>query len=516
MRPEWRRYAPIGLVLAGLAALASVVIYIVMREWNLPLQISLALIPIGLAIFVILDPERVRRALTGRQARYGSNALVLVIAFLTIVVVLNYLIYQNPQRWDLTEDKEFTLAPETLQTLHSLTEPVLATAYFTNQISPEQAQGLLDEFKFNSDGMFDYQFINPDADPVAAEAAGITRDGSVVLVMGENKQIIEFVNEQELTGGLVRLISPEEHVVYFLTGHGEYDPNGTSERSYSQIKRFLESKNYTVETLNLLATNQIPEDAQVVVIAGPQKPVSQAEIDLLNEFSMNGGGMIVMEEPVPITDYGDQVDPMVDYLAESFGILLQNDIVIDVTSQQPFAPYAAQYGNHAITRPIATITSQYPSARSVTAGGLGGEMSLVELVLTSDQSWAETDMETLAQGGSDISFNEGADRLGPISLAVAAERMSSSGRTVVFGDSDFVANENMMAYANLDVFINSVDWVAGEEELISLTPKETTQRTVIPPQTYALNLIFLVTVVVIPGLALVAGIVVWVQRRRRG
>jgi ABC-type uncharacterized transport system involved in gliding motility auxiliary subunit len=517
MKPEWRRFAPVGLILALLAALFSAGLYIVQREWNLALQISLAFIPLGLAIFVILDPDRVRRALTGRQARYGSNALILIIAFVTIVVVLNYLIIQNSQRWDLTEDQEFTLSTETLQTLESLPEPVVAQAFFTQMRSPEQAQGLLDQYKFNGNDMFDFQFIDPDAEPVMAEAAGITRDGSVVLVMGDDKQIVENVNEQELTGALVRLINPEEHVVYFLTGHGEYDPNGTGEKSYSQIARFLESKNYSVKTINLLSENQIPEDAALVVIAGPQKPVSQGEIELLEQFSQNGGGLIIMQEPLPVTDFGDQPDPMVDYLAENWGIVLLENIVIDTTSQQPFAPYAAQYGNHAITRPIASVTSQYPTVRSVNVGNVGGEVSLVELVLTSDQSWAETDLAGLAEGQAEISFTEGADQLGPISLAVTGERMAtSSGRLAVFGDSDFVSNDYLLSYANIDVFVNTVDWVAGEEELISLTPKQTTQRTVLPPQTYVLNFIFLGTVIVLPGLALVAGIVVWVQRRRRG
>jgi ABC-type uncharacterized transport system involved in gliding motility auxiliary subunit len=516
MFAKWRRFAPIGLFLALIAAVVSAGLYIVQREWNLALQISLALIPLGLALFVILDPDRVRRALTGRQARYGSNALILTLAFLTILVVVNYLVFQNSQRWDLTEDKQYTLAPETLETLKSLSDPVMAQAFFTAMSSPEQAQGLLDQYKFHSDGMFDYQFIDPDADPVAAEAAGITRDGSVVLTMGENKQIVEFISEQELTGALVRLISPEERVVYFLSGHGEYDPDGVGERSYSQIKRFLESKNYVVKTLNLLAENQIPEDAQVVIVPGPQKPVSQTEIDLLDQFVGNGGGLMIMQEPLPVTQFGDQEDPMVAYLADNWGILLQDDIIIDTTSQQPFAPYAAMYGNHAITRPLQNITSQYPSARSVTAGGQGGDASLVELVLTSNQSWAETNLASLADAQSQISFDEGADMLGPISLAVSGENLTSGGRLVVFGDSDFVSNDNFVAYANVDVFINSVDWIAGEEELISLTPKETTQRTVIPPQTYVLNLIFLVTVVVLPGLALLAGIVVLIQRQRRG
>ena len=130
MKPSWRRFAPLGLYLAGLAVLAAAGLFLVQREWNLPLQISLGLIVIGLAVFVLLDPQRTRQILTGRQARYGSNALVLSIAFIGILVVINYLVYNNSKRWDMTEDKRYTLAPETIATLAELKEPVKAMAFF--------------------------------------------------------------------------------------------------------------------------------------------------------------------------------------------------------------------------------------------------------------------------------------------------------------------------------------------------------------------------------------------------
>ncbi|HEY5668521.1 MAG TPA: hypothetical protein VIS10_00910, partial [Anaerolineales bacterium] len=135
MKPEWRRFAPVGLYLAILAALTSISLYVIQREWNLYLQISLGVVLLGLAIFALLDPGRVRTALTGRQARYGSNALVMAVAFVGILVVVNYLGYKNSKRWDLTEDKQNTLATETLDTLANLPEPVEALGFYTARIS---------------------------------------------------------------------------------------------------------------------------------------------------------------------------------------------------------------------------------------------------------------------------------------------------------------------------------------------------------------------------------------------
>jgi ABC-type uncharacterized transport system involved in gliding motility auxiliary subunit len=195
---------------------------------------------------------------------------------------------------------------------------------------------------------------------------------------------------------------------------------------------------------------------------------------------------------------------------------LENDIVVDLTSTQPFAPYAAQYGNHPITEKVQRITSQFPTVRSVNINANPEGASLVQLVFTAQQSWAETDLEGLATGESEVNFDEGQDRPGPVSLAVAGENFSTNGRLVVFGDSDFAADVNFYAFANGDLFINSVDWAAGQEELINLTPKDTTQRIMIPPQSITMNLILLGTVIILPGMALLGGIVVFVQRRRRG
>ena len=200
MKPKWRRFAPIGLYLALVAALAATTIYFVQREWNLYLQISLALIVIGLAIYAILDPDGVRKALTGRQAKYGSNALLLSAAFVGILIVINYLAYQNPIRKDLTEDQVHTLAPETIATLEELDSEVMVLAFYTPRIPSDQAKDLLEQYKLNSEGNFNYEFIDPDADPIAAEQAKISRDGTLVLRMNDHQEALTMVNEQELTG----------------------------------------------------------------------------------------------------------------------------------------------------------------------------------------------------------------------------------------------------------------------------------------------------------------------------
>lgn len=512
MKNTWKRYAPIGLYVALAAALVSFGLYVVQREFNLYLQISLSLIVVGLAAFVLLDPDRVRKALTGRQARYGSNVLVLTLAFIGILVVVNVFVAENSKRWDLTEGQQNTLAEETLDTIDALPEPVTATAFFSPQTPSASAERLLENYKFYSEGKFDYEFVDPLSNPGAAQEANITKDGTIVFRMGDQQELATIQSEREYTGALVRLMNTEQQVVYFLTGHGEFSPDDQGDQSYAHVRTTLESKNYTVETLNLLSSNQIPEDASVVVVAGPTQPLSESEITLLDSFVSEGGALIVLAEPLPLTEMAAADETLAAYLAESWDVTLGEDIIVDQTSQQPFVVYAAQYGDHLITSKMQNVGTAYPTARSVQVAEDSGMVT--PLILTANQTWAETDLGALT-GGGEIGLDE-QDTAGPLVIAAVAESAEGEGRLVVFGDSEFAANAYFTSLGNGDMFVNAVDWAVGQEELINLTPRERTQRFMPPPQPYVMNLILLLVVFVIPGGVLTSGIVVWVRKRRRG
>jgi len=518
MNPKLRRLAPIGLYLALIAAVVSVGLYVVQREWNLYIQISLGCILLGLAIFAIFDPERVRVAVTGRQARYGSNAFVMSLAFIGILVVVNYLVYKNSQRWDLTEEKQNTLAQETIDTLTNLPQEVKALAFFTSRINSSTAKTLLDQYKFSGKGIFDYEFIDPEKDPVSAKEHNITMDGTVVMVMGDRKEPVTYVAEQEVTAAMVRLMNQDSPKIYFLTGHGEKSIEESGDESYSQVKTTLASKNYQVETLNLLTNNKIPEDARVIVVAGPTKPVSQSEVDLLAGYLDGGGALIVMEEPSPVTDFGDSADPLAEYLEGMWGITLGDNIIVDNSSQNAFLAIADSYGEHSITEKLQGMVTFYWTARTVQVTGEVEGVEVQELIKTSTQSWAETDLEALKNQDQEaqISADPEVDLIGPVSLAVVAENATQEQRLVVFGDSDFANNQFYSQYGNGDMFINTIDWAAYQETLINLTPKESVNRIMLSPSKYTLGFILLGSVFVLPGSVIVAGIVVWIQRRRRG
>ncbi len=514
-----RRFAPFGLYLALLAALASFGQYVVLHKWDLPLQISLGLIVLGLALFIALDPERTRRALVGRQARYGSNVLLMGLAFVGILVVINYLVYKNPWRYDLTEDKQNTLTQQTLDTLKTLPQPVFAQAFYpSNSSSASTDKKMLDNYKYYSKGNFDYKFIDPNADPVAAKNANVTFNGSpvIALKMGDRQETVTSATEQDITGALIRLMAKKQSI-YFLIGNGEFNPDDTGDDSLSQLKTALESKSYVVQTLNLLAVNKIPDDARVIVIGGPKKALSDQEVKLLTDFQAKGGALIVMSDSPLQTDTTSTSDPLASYLAKSWGITLGDDVVLDSTMQnQPYVAISDRYSSSSPVTNKLRLVSAFPFSRSVTAksGNVSGVTS-DEIIYTAPQSAAVADLASLRQQKQPTA-TPGKDIEGNVPIAVTAERSADKARVVVFGSSSFAVNANYSFYGNGDIITNAVDWAAQQENIINLNANEPKQRLLVAPSTYTEGILLLGSIFVIPGLVLVLGVVVWLVRRSRG
>ena len=531
-KAQSKSYSFIALIVALIAFVAALLLGIVrglvamqaftvanVQTLNQWIVIAVGVAILGVAIYAILEPERVRRSVTGRQARYGSNAVIMSLAFLLIIGLLYVLLtdtrFNLNKSWDITEDQTNTLAPETSAALKTLPSKITATAFFSQASDPTTATELLTKIKNNSNGKFDFQFVNPDLDPQAAMNAGITGDGKILLQMGDKTAIVAFASEAEILKGMLRLLNPASSAVYFLTGHGERDTQQAGDSSMTRAVSTLESKNYTVKTLNLLIDNEIPEDARVIVIAGPTKPVSQDEVNLLKKFMDSGGSLLVMEDPTALTQFGQDKDPLADLLSKEWGTTFNDDVVIDLNSPQPTTAASAYYDpSHPVTVNMNNLVSFYPFTRSLTTAESSEGLTLTQLVKTNERSWGETDFASISQGGQ-VALNEN-EVVGPLTLAVAGENPSTKGRVVLFGTSQFATDQIFDRYGNGDMFVNSVDWAAEQESLASITPKNSTQRTFTPPSQLYWIFIFLTSIFIIPGLILVGGVSTWLARRRQG
>ncbi len=517
MKLNRKQLAPWGLYLALAALLTTLIAYLIQREFSIIVQVSLALIILGIALFAIFDPQKLREAFTGRQARYASNATILVIAFLGILIVVNYLAYKNSARWDLTEDKLHTLAPETIDTLNSLPMPVKALAFFSQSAyNTNEARQLLESYQYNAPEKFSYEFINPEQNPIAVQNANVTRDGTIVLQLGDRQELVSYPTEEEMTSALVKLLHPENRVLYFLNGHGELDPFGTDDNSYSTLRTTLESKNYTVEALNLIGQPQIPSNASAVILAGPVQPLSNSEIAILQNYLENGGSIVFLLEPRLLTQQAQGWEVLHSYLQTSWGLQLNDSIVVnpnDMFDRVIAIGDPATYANHPIATNLSGLVTLFPTAQAIQINTTDQPVNITAVISTNQRaSWAESDIESLQNGNETIGDG---DTPGPLPIVVAGEHYMTGARIIVIGDSDFAVNANFYQYGNGDLLVNSIDWANKQESLISLTPKTNTQRTLVPPTTGGMAIIFLI-VFSLPVLVIIAGVIVWIQRRRKG
>ena len=522
-----KRFAPIAAIIGALGLLAALSIWLLQRQFNAYVQASLAVGLLGLAVAILLDPSTVQSWAGRRQARYGGNVLLMSVALLGILVLANYLVATKPPQWDLTANKVNTLAPETLQTLQTLSAPVKAIGFYTTNFASSQttAKNLYEQYRVASGGKFTYEFHDPNAEPTLTRQYKITADGTTVLVMGDNQETITSASEDQIDGALVRLLHPAKRTVYFLTGHGEHTIDGTDQNGLSNVVTQLKSQNYDVQSLNLAAvTGTVPVSATALVIAGPLVPLSAAETGLLQAYLDKGGAVVVMEDPLIETQLPfSTTEPLVEYLANNWGLRFENDVVVDLYNSYqtqgqtvPVYPLSKSYGSSSIVSRLQGIQTIFPVARSVSLPAAGKAVTSTtysELVKLDPAAWGETNMASFGQSSSGPA-QDAADVPPPLDVAVSAQNTVTKARVVAIGDSNFATNQWSAAGADANLLMNAIDWATSDETLINVTPRTPTRLTLSLTNALTINAIFVLVVIAMPLLVLILGGVMWFQRRR--
>jgi ABC-type uncharacterized transport system involved in gliding motility auxiliary subunit len=445
----------------------------------------------------------------------------MTVFFIGILVMINYIVYKNPKRWDFTEDQTNTLAPETLDALKQLPQPVLAVGFYSaqNASARTSAEQLLDRYKIESTGNFNYEMHDPLSEPDVANQYKITRDSTLVLTMGDQREELSFASEQEVTGVLIRFTHPTKRVIYFVTGHGERDTTEVGEEGLSKVTELLKRQNYEVQTVNLQATT-VPTETTVLVIAGSKIPVTETEVAAIRQYLDNGGKLVVLLDPAIQTQLEPgTAEPLVNYLQTAWGFKLPQDVIVDLynsVQQQPLIPVTNSYNGGPITDKLQKIATGFPLVRTVVISGTPEtfpDVIYTQLVKTQDdRSWGETDLENLSTSEAPAA-GEG-DTPPPFFIGVAAENTTTKARVVVFGDSDFANNTWSEQGANSQLFANVVNWAVADQNLLNLSTKLPTNRSLALMDALTINLILLVTVILMPLSVLILGGVVWFQRRR--
>ncbi len=455
-----------------------------------------------------------------RQTKWGSNTAVVILALLGILILVNYIVWKESGtlRWDLTKNKQYTLSQQTRKILTNVDEDVNIIAFYRkSNPSKEQLENLLDEYKAKNSHI-KVEFIDPDSNPTKAREYGIIKYGTIVFQKGDKKEEATGFTESDITSSILKLDRDEKKTVYFMVGHNEKDINKSDEKGYSSVKNTLEKEGFEVKTLNL-TTADVPDDASVIILAGPQKPILDQERDKLNKYlDEKNGKLFVLIDPKKET----KQDVKMSGFLEKRGIVLTDGMVIDPSKAflgDVAAPVVENWETHQITEQLPAAF--FPGVLMVNKKEKASEDILItDIGKTSKDSWLETDL-----GTEKVKFDKKTDKKGPISIATALHQTKKEGegedqkvvegmRIVAIGDSDFAVNSFTTFLGNQDLFVNSTHWLAEEEELISIRPKDEDKRTVALTGTQG-RLIFYLTVIIMPLIVIGIGIGVWMKRRRK-
>ena len=516
----------IALVAAGLLGM---LIFNSTTWWGLALTLSGVA---ALAVFLAANLANVKEIGRKRSTQVRANLSLVAVAILAIVITLNYIVSRHPVRFDWTSNGVNTLASQTTDILKGLKQDVTVTLLISGKHTNPQigmqigrAQALLEEYgKYST--KFHFKAVDVDKNPVEAKRLDIHEYNTVVFESGDNRKDVlqrdyityvftgqqptaKFEGESAFTSALLKMSDTSHPVFYFTTGHGERDRSNPQGDGLNTFQEMLQKEDYDIRDLNLLTSGKIPDDAAVIAILGPSHSFQPSEIALLKDFVKKGGKVVAMVDPT--------INSGLEPFFKDFGVKLGNDLVLDALSFAPpdMRAVIPQYESHPIVSMLADqrLVTVLPFSRSVgkTDPGLKGATTTV-LMQTTDKGFGETDLKDRA-----LKYHPGLDLKGPVPMAVAAEwtlpdKPDTTARLVVFGNSTFVTNQMVQAPGNIDLGLNSFSWALGDNNKISIHPKEDENR-VLNLSNVGASFISYLTILVLPGAVLVAGSVIWWRRR---
>jgi hypothetical protein len=455
----------------------------------------------------------------------GTNATVLSIAVIGIFIILTIFLHSlKGFQVDLTKNKSFTLSEQTVATLKSLNQDIHIVAFTNsgdnNGFVTRQVTDMVTEYKKQS-GKITYDEYDMLKQPSMAKQYGIDQGGTIIFEMGSKKQNINFYElfvgqqdgsytfsgEEKFTQAIKSLTSTEKHTVYLLSGHQEYPLN-----AMTILKSSLEAANYVVKDLNLFVEGKIPDDAQMLMLLGPQNDLNDKEAALVEAYLKDKGKiyMALGFNKDMATKWKN-----IDAIMKTYGIQDQHAIAIEAKQTSLYDPLTIipEYGPHDITNKLSSnnLITMLSLAVSLNADESAPDYTQSLLLKTTDKAYGETDINLLAQSKTK---QDATDVKGPLNLGYAISNKDNKPKAVILGGSTFVLDEDIQNQGNKDFALNSIGWLQEQKDQITIRPRQgdAFQQAMITPS--QANTIFLVTIVFLPLLFLVIGGLIWWRRRR--
>ena len=453
--------------------------------------------------------------LQARQTRYVGYVTLYIAVVLAVITVANVLGDRYNKTYDSTANKRYSLSEQTAKIVKGLKEP--ATVYYYDRPTGfSHAKDTLEQYA-NLSPKVHVKYVDLEKNPLAAREAGVKSLGTAIVEIGARKEEANGLSEEGITGAFIRDLKANTRTICFVTGGGEHQIDETGGEGYSRFKELLGKEAYEAKSINLLTSAEVPSDCTVVVVAGPKSDYQQPEVDALKKHVEDGGrAMFLLGPPLKMgrTEIADN-DALAKVL-ENWGVTADKDLILDLNPIGQLAglgyedALVTRYDSHEIVNAMKGTATAFPFSRSLEVKN-GDKTTVAKLFESSDSSLATEKLDTPRINASDPK-----NKKGPLTLAAAGSyrtgKENSQGRFVVVGSSDWAENGFLPFNGNRDLAMNAINWLASDEELISIRPKDRDIRTVTMTRSQ-LNWVGITSLGVLPIGIAIAGVWVWWRRR---
>ena len=459
----------------------------------------------------------------------GTNAFMVAFLLFGILIFANVIFVTEPTfnaKIDLTENKVFSLESQSINIAKNLKEEVQIIGFYNIGV-PERIvlKDLVDRYRYYSDKI-KLELFDADENPGRAKELEVTNGMAVIVGEGGKKNVLQGLDEQNITNGIMQVTKGADTFIYFTTGHGEGDITNEEADGYNIIAKYIENEGYTSKSIDLSKESVVPSDAALLVVMGAKNSFSPEEVTKIKTYLDLGGNAFFMLEPTFDVARTKLVETGLEPIIADYGIELGQEIIMFQPEIPEFlrAMFGSQlrpevhvgaFESHEITKDFkGKVVLQFTRPLKKIADGNNAS---VETVMKADDKsyWGEKDFTSIFSQGAKKDKN---DDGGPFNLLMTSIRDVQGGgkssKVVVLGNASFISNQRLQGASNHNLFLNSLNWIAGEVEKISIRPKMIkSSRINWTPQ--EASFAFYLCVLAIPQVILLFGLLVWYWRKRR-
>ena len=501
------------LFLAAICLIIGGVTRLILGGWHNYMWIPFGLFFAGAIGSVVKDFAYYKGILTMKTTKRGLNMGTLVLLALVLIFALNFLGFRHNKKWDLTEEKLNSIAPQSIKIVQKLDEDLNVYGFFvSNTPQEEQAKQRLkaivnlykDETK-----KIKLHLVDPQIRPDLAEKYEIKNSSTILFDYKGKKTKINTLSEESITNAIVKVTREKNKVIYFLTGHGEVNVNAQEPAGGSGLKDALEKSAYDVKTVNVTVTGALPKDADVLAILGLRTEMLPGEIEAVKKYIAEGGRLLLAGDP--------QHEGNVDKLMDLLGINFERKFVINPIEARFMggSPLVALANNYSKTNDVTKDFIQDYNTQFFSAAPLkkkeGTDLTHEEIVKTTESSFLVDGLK------KQIRIDPRKNKRGPFAVVMSVKgKLKDPGskdfEALVYGDAHIFNNQLFKHAFNQNLVTNSFSFLAKDDELVSIAPKKPTGTSLTMSGKQAIVYVvgFLVP---LPLLLFSGGTVLWFRRR---